>query len=232
MMDHFNVEHHAVLFALFAREAEMCCGDAGREAVLEGVRRYGHSRGGRMAEHARERGLEGELLGYLVCGELDFGSTANTFKPVQKRPYLQLCATQCAWDQAWRKTGMLEHGRLYCQAIDRSLVEGYDPDFHFEVEGTLSSGDACCRFHFHDGKLGISEMLRYLWNKKRVGKRFIRSWDFHTAELYWILATTLREVLANAEVDDVIREAMAAFGERYGQSMVEMLEQHSDGEIE
>lgn len=35
-----KIEHHAILFALLAKEAILECGDVGKEAILEGMTTY------------------------------------------------------------------------------------------------------------------------------------------------------------------------------------------------
>ena len=37
-----KIEHHAILFALLAKEAILECGDVGKEAILEGMTTYGN----------------------------------------------------------------------------------------------------------------------------------------------------------------------------------------------
>jgi len=220
----FTVEHHAILFAMIAQAAEECCGDAGQDAVREGVRRYGRRRGARMARYAREHGVDTGIQGYILCGELDLASTANRFRVVAKRPHLQVCATQCAWDQAWREADMLEYGKQYCQAIDPSVIEGYSPDFRFEMKGMLSEGDPCCRFHFYDGEIGPFDTLKYLWHKWRLGQKCLRSWAFHTTELFQVMRETLMLELGEDIGESTIRTARKAFEDRYGLKVAEALD--------
>lgn len=53
-----KIEHHAILFALLAKEAILECGDVGKEAILEGMTTYGNERGARMAANALAHGDE------------------------------------------------------------------------------------------------------------------------------------------------------------------------------
>lgn len=47
-----KIEHHAILFALLAKQAITAYKDAGKEAILEGMTIYGNKRGSRMAANA------------------------------------------------------------------------------------------------------------------------------------------------------------------------------------
>jgi len=218
-----NVEHHAVLFALIAHAAQEHAGSRGEEAVLEGVRRYGRQRGARMADHARSEGQSEDMMGYLLYGELDFGTTRNRFKPVRKTPYLEVCAVECAWNHVWRERGMLDAGRLYCREIDRSIVSGYREDFRFELEGTLTGGDDCCRFHFYDGEIGLKDTVKYLWSKQRLGSRYVRPWRFHVAELYDVLSVTLKEKMGETDADTICQTVEKEFAETFGEKATESL---------
>ena len=44
-----HIEHHAVLFALLAKQAVELCGERGKESILRGMTVYGMERGTRMA---------------------------------------------------------------------------------------------------------------------------------------------------------------------------------------
>ena len=47
-----KIEHHAMLFAFFAKHAIELCGEGGKEAILSGMTIYGNERGARMAANA------------------------------------------------------------------------------------------------------------------------------------------------------------------------------------
>ena len=64
-----KIEHHAILFALLAKEAILECGDAGKEAILEGMTTYGNERGARMAANALAHGDELNTMTNQAYGE-------------------------------------------------------------------------------------------------------------------------------------------------------------------
>ena len=88
-----KIEHHAILFALLAKEAILECGDAGKEAILEGMTTYGNERGARMAANALAHGDELNTMTNQAYGEwkpdydgqLEFGPVSYTHLDVYKR---------------------------------------------------------------------------------------------------------------------------------------------------
>lgn len=190
-MTTLKVEHHAALFAWIAQETITRFGEDGKQAILEGVRRYGEERGKRMAARARENGHPQDFSGYLLYGEINFAETTSESQIVQRTPHVEVRATGCDWNDAWVKHGVLEFGRLYCQEIDQAIVRGFNPESRIEVSSTLSDGDDHCRFIFRDGKLGAIDMLKYLWRKRKIGTSMTRPMAFHIADLYRVLSETL-----------------------------------------
>lgn len=217
-MTMFKAEHHAMLFAWLAQEATSRFGEDGKAAILDGVRRYGEQRGGRMAERARADGHPNDVLGFLLYGELPLAETTNEMNLTHRTPHVEVHAARCDWCDAWRERDVLESGRLYCQEIDYALMRGFNPDFRFEVDGTMSGGAPVCRFIYHDGRLGVLDMIRYLWLKRRI--KVTRPMEFHAADLYRVISETLIERFGESgrEVVDV---AMAVFAAEYGSDAAE-----------
>jgi hypothetical protein len=215
-------EHHAVLFACIARETVERFAAGGEKAVLLGVRQYGEQRGRRMALHAQADGRSNGLVSFLVYGELDFGQTENQFAIVRKRPYLEIQARRCSWYNTWSQRGLLEYGRLYCREIDRAIMRGFNPDFHFETSGNLSEGAACCRFLYHGGSLGIANTLRYILWKRRVGSRAIKPWDYHLGHLHKTFTGVLSDLFGSAG-RQAVASAMEAFAAEYGEEMAQVV---------
>ena len=217
-----GVEQHALMFAFVARAAVERLGEPGRQAVLEGVRRYGHHRGERMAEHAAQAGLERNMASFMVCGEVNFQETDNVKRVDSFEPLVQIASTHCSWNDAWIHHDLLQYGRLYCEEIDSAIAEGFDPGLGFELHSSLSHGDGDCRFIYHGACLGSSDLARMEQDRTAVGSRFLRPWVFHIADLY----TTMRQVLTERCGDAGALAAQTAlddFGEEYGASVMEAL---------
>jgi len=214
-MSSFGVEHHATLFAWIAREAVERFGDDGQRAILEGVRAYGEQRGRRMALRAQADGRPNDLVGYLVYGELNFEEAENEFITVQKKPYLKVESRRCSWHSIWSRRGLLEYGRLYCQEIDTAILRGYNPDFDFEVDGTLTGGAPFCTFHYRGEGMGIRNALRYAIGKRRVGLRAKKPWDYHAGHIYKTFKETLVDMFGDRG-DQVVEAAVQTFAQEFG----------------
>ena len=227
MTGKLGLEHHAMLFAWIAREAVGRFGAGGEGAILNGVRTYGEQRGRRMRLRAQADGHPNNLIGYLLYGELNFADAENAFAFVHRRPYLKVQADRCSWNTIWTERDVLAYGRLYCQEIDTAILRGYNSDFDFEVEGTMTGGAPCCTFHYRSEGLGIRNLLRYAIGKRRVGSRAIQPWDYHAGHLY----KTLRDTLG-AEFGETGEQAVAAalqtFGQAYGEEMAQAVRSFED----
>jgi hypothetical protein len=221
-MNTIGVEHHALLFAWIAREAVERFGVDGEKAVLAGVRSYGEQRGRRMALRAQADGRSNGLVSYLVYGELDFKQTENQFDRVRTNPYLEVQAVRCSWYNTWKRRGLLDYGRLYCREIDRAVMRGFNPGFRFEVAGNLTEGAPYCRFLYYGEGLGITNTLRYILWKRRVGSRAVKPWDYHLGHLYKALTDTLTDMLGSAG-QQAAASALAVFAGEYGEEVLSII---------
>ena len=210
-----TVHHHALLFAYLAREACLRFAAEGEAAVLEGVRRYGEGRGRRTAETACSHGYENDLVGLMLFGELDFAATGNVSHIEQETPYAVMVASRCGWRNAWQAEGVLEYGRLYCREIDAAVMRGFDPAFRFAVGGTMSDGEAVCRFLYYDGRLGPDEHERLRRGRELLGGANLRPFAFHAGELLSVMAGVMQERFDEAGYE-AVEAAMRAFAVRFG----------------
>jgi len=208
-----TLEHHAMLFADIAREAIVCFGNKGESAILEGIRRYGERRGKRMAERTGNDHVPNDLVAYLVYSEID--TSLNTLKIIQKTPYLHVNVTDCAWYKTWQKFDVIKYGCLYCRVVDDAILQGFNPEFRFAVNGTLSNGGDHCEFHYYDGSMNWINGIRYYWMRRQVGNLARRSFAFHIADLYDALSTILIErfgEMGKQAVDSALSKFQQQFG--------------------
>ena len=119
-----KIEHHAVLFALLSRQAITLAGEAGKEAILKGMTKYGNERGARMAANALANGEELTTFSNQAYGEwkpdyvgqMDFGT-------LRTEPTLQTYIAKCAWCDAWKKHDLAEYGKYYCVNVDNAVYQ-------------------------------------------------------------------------------------------------------------
>lgn len=143
-----KIEHHAILFALLAKEAILECGDVGKEAILEGMTTYGNERGARMAANALAHGDELNTMANQAYGEWkpDYEGQME-FGQLRTQPTLQTYVSKCAWCDAWKKHNLTEYGKYYCVNVDNAVYQGFRSDFVCTPTTTsLSWGGERCEF--------------------------------------------------------------------------------------
>ena len=193
----FQIEHHAALFAYLAREALQRCGAAGEGAVREGVRRYGRQRGRRMARRAQRDGEPLNMTSYLLYGEWADREGKNRQELLGLAPYATACLT-CGWCACWQELGLLEYGKLYCLDVDKSLVEGFNPDLVLDIHSTLSAGAERCHFVWNGASFDGESAAAFAAKKAAMGEKNQRDFLYHTANLLHALGETFAPLLPGA----------------------------------
>lgn len=131
--------------AIFAAEAIEALGaERGTKLVEKVVARFGRERGENIREKVLEKGLP------------------LTLKTMNENYDLPLMAaweaaafpdgsdiTFCPMGDEWKRTGMVEEGKLYC-AVDAALAAGFSDDLEFKRLCTLMDGAECCRHRYSD----------------------------------------------------------------------------------
>ena len=137
-----------MLAALLAKYAVEGSGEAGREAFLAGIRRMAYERGARMAVRALQNGDRLDIVSFNVYGE--WRAQPGEMEAALKREddVAVMVVTKCPWNNSWRKHGLIEYGKLYCEVVDDALARGFYPEFHCDVPCTLSAEGHCCRFEW------------------------------------------------------------------------------------
>ena len=226
-----QIEHHAMLFAWFARHAIELCGDAGREAILAGMTAYGNERGRRMAQNAAARGDELTTMTNQAYGEWkpDYDGQME-FGQIRIQPTLQTYIAKCAWCDAWKKHNILEYGKYYCVNVDNAVYQGYRPDFVCTPTTTsLSWGGERCEFDWGH-PLTEEENTQLAQKKKELGASCMKDFNFHTAHLKHTISRTLIDALGK-EGEKAVKLALADFAKTFGQEYLDALDGISTEEI-
>lgn len=130
----------AKLFAHITRQVEQACGEKGIEAIREGVRQFGKERGRDIARRARVLGHEPDAEHYLSSYDMGRSDFFHSDNDIRKNSVEQVF-THCVFAEQWSKDGTEQYGIHYCQLIDPSIAEGYNPNFrcihdkHFFQDG-------------------------------------------------------------------------------------------------
>ena len=214
-----KIEHHAMLFAFLSRQAITLAGEAGKEAILKGMTKYGNERGARMAANALANGEELTTMTNQAYGEWkpDYAGQME-FGTLRTQPTLQTYIAKCAWCDAWRKHDIIEYGKYYCVNVDNAVYQGFRSDFLCTpISTALSWGGECCKFDWGN-PLTEEEAAVLPEKKKELGTSCMKDFNFHTAHLLYTVGNTLKEELGEAgelAVQKGIEDYIAAFGQAY-----------------
>ncbi|HHV71534.1 MAG TPA: L-2-amino-thiazoline-4-carboxylic acid hydrolase [Clostridia bacterium] len=143
----------AKLFAAVAKEVVDRFGEEGKQAIAEGVRKFGERRGRNIAANVEQAGKEKVLTNYLPYYDMErsklfvYDSEVSDEKIEQK-------FYQCPFAAAWIEDGNQELGKLYCEQIDDAIAKGYDPRLRCVALKRLLDGDEYCHliFEYEDKK--------------------------------------------------------------------------------
>lgn len=212
----FHIADHAALFAFISRSASQIIGAEGRLAVIAGVRAYGRERGMRMAMRAIADGEELDAKNYIVYGEWvdedgECASELDSLSPMSSR------VVRCGWCDAWRRLGVVEHGAVYCDWIDESIVRGFSPKIELVTGAPISRGGESCPFRWPGLSFVDEDELRSLHAKRaEIVDRVARGFLFHTAHLFSTMRRELMLRCGLARAGEALSSALDAYEEIFG----------------
>ena len=219
-----KIEHHAILFALLAKEAILECGAAGKEAILEGMTTYGNERGARMAANALAHGDELNTMTNQAYGEWkpDYDGQME-FGQLRTQPTLQTYISKCAWCDAWKKHNLTEYGKYYCVNVDNAVYQGFRSDFVCTPTTTsLSWGGERCEFDW-GYPLTDEENELLAAKKKELGTSCMKYFNYHTAHLKYTISKTLIDKLGEAG-QKIVARALKDYVDTFGQEYLDVLD--------
>lgn len=217
----FTVEHHAVLYALIAKQIMIFDPDQGEYHVLEATGRYGEERGKRMAQAARKDGCRLTPYAYMVYGELPLVTGASKSSSSMEHGRLLTSVSQCGWLEAWKKYDLTEYGAMYCRVIDESVYRGFNPELELKVSSCLSEGDEACGFDW--GTAGSAEEYGECQKiAEKLGTSLKKDFLFHTSRILAVMSEYLREAYGQ-KADEIVKQAMEEFTRIFGESYAAVL---------
>ena len=199
--------HHAVLFALLAREICSKCPDAD-ELLHTAVLRYGRERGRRMAMRARKAGDPLDMASYFAYNEWSVSEGFHETAPGPE-PYLHYHVLECPWYTAWQESGLLPYGTYYCRDVDHAVLEGFNPELRVSLPVWHSrEGASFCDFSWLDAENSPARSERQKEIRTRIGSSAVRPFVYHCAHLYKTFLSLLRQ--AHPDLYPGIRDAVHA----------------------
>jgi len=214
---HCTIEHHAVLFALFAKYTIKGFGEKGEATIYIGIQNYGNERGNRMAERAIANGDSLDFINSQAYGEWVPEEDEMEFAILRTEPELVSAVTKCKWCASWKKYNLLEYGKYYCINIDAAVFNGFNKDFHMKATSNLSFGADHCEFHW-ENPMHEDDMIKLTQKRAELGTSCTRDFNFHTAHLLYSLSETIKNELGEDGIliiNHVLEEYIDLFGKDY-----------------
>ncbi|MGG3448888.1 L-2-amino-thiazoline-4-carboxylic acid hydrolase [Domibacillus aminovorans] len=140
---------YAMMAKVFANVAKCVVdkfGEAGQEAMMNGVGTFGEERGRDIARRAAAVGKPNTMDNYLSnydMGRSELFEYETLFHPTE----IEQSFTKCAFAEQWKQDGMEDYGILYCHMIDPSIAKGYNPNFEV-VHDQYVLKEGTCHFRF------------------------------------------------------------------------------------
>jgi hypothetical protein len=217
--EHFTEVHHALLFAWLSQAIIKEVGDQrGQAVVSKALRRYGEERGKRMASRAQSNRQVLDVANFFTYAEYRPIAGLMESRVVEKSSNFILEATRCPWCEAWKESGLLPYGRLYCLDIDEAVLRGFNPKLKMNIEGTLSGGATKCRLVYREANLTLFRYLLLGYQRAiKPGKKVIMPWEYHVGHLFKTFKTSIIEDLAHLG-QKASESALEEFSKWYGES--------------
>jgi len=212
-----TIEHHAVLFALFAKYTIEGFEEKGKEIIYTGIENYGQERGKRMAERASANGDALNFVNSQAYGEWVSEKGQMEFGIVSMEPEYISNVTKCEWCESWKKHNLLDYGKYYCINIDSAVFNGFNEKFHMEATSNLSFGADHCEFHWGN-PINQEDVIELSKKKAELGNSCIRDFNFHTAHLLHSMSATLKNELGEdgkVIIEKALEKYVEIFGEQY-----------------
>ena len=222
---HCVIEHHAALYGFLAKRA-VEKGLESRRALAKATYRYGLERGMRMADYAEAEGLEKTMETYSLFKEWRPPLLGQNIPGDSvKQPHYITSVARCEWAETWKKYGLTSYAKTYCLYVDKALVKGFNPHLELDIPANLSFGDAYCEFDWGYSRTPeVDQQLKELGEK--IGTKYVRNFDFHTAHLYTCISRVLRDELGDIG-EEISREALVDFREVFGEAYVNTLKEEA-----
>lgn len=217
-----DVEKHAVLTGVFGEVLEGQAGRYGLQALGTAIVSYGRQRGRRMARRALEDGRKLDYEAYLAYSELSIPAQPGDYSVRSRSPVYINCCHRCLWAMAWRKFGMERYGKVYCDYVDFSLVQGFSPDMVMLVETAIGRGDEVCAFVNVGFEMTEEAENRINTLKAELGDRYKRDFGYHCGHLLNSFDRVLGGIFPGYY--ERLREtALGRYGEIYSREVAQVL---------
>ena len=168
---------------------------------------------------------------YLAYGELSIPSEPGDYSVRSRQPVYINCCHRCLWAEAWKKFGMERYGKVYCDYVDFSLVQGFSPDMVMLVETAIGRGDAACAFVNVGYQMTDEAERRLAALRGELGNRYKKDFGYHCGHLLNSFDRVFGAVLGT-DYGKVREEALREFAKIYSEDAVKKLEMEAQRDFE
>ncbi|MDU2066406.1 MAG: L-2-amino-thiazoline-4-carboxylic acid hydrolase [Sporomusaceae bacterium] len=218
-----DARSHAYLFGAIAKNVIDTFGEAGIEAVGNGVVHYGRQRGKRMALRAQADGVELTALNYIAYGEWSAREGEMDFSVPTKDPDIQFFIKKCPWHDLWQEEGWLEaYGYLYCKYVDVAIAAGYNPELVFDIVECRGLGDPVCDMRLLQANVSSMEEEKFAERVRLLGNKVKMPWNYHCGHLFKALWEVVIARFGYSGFQ-AMQESLDLFAKRYGAEAVEQI---------
>ena len=205
-MNDLGPGHHALFFAWTVKEIFNYATREEAELIIrEIVIQYGNERGRRMALRAKQNGKFLDMTAFLEFVEWKADPDDANWIVEVKAGDTHAKILKCPWFTAWKNSNLTEFGKYYCKYIDEAVKDGFNPSLKLEVKSTLSEGNNCCKFVFHEGVREDYSSLHTM------------PWEYHIAHL----VNTTKEILSGFLMEQtairILYNAINKFKHEFGE---------------
>lgn len=119
-------------------------GPDSKDAILEGVRAYGHERGKKIRDKVSAQGLELNLKNLDDNYDLPLKLGWKAKRDINEPDHVHKKVSYCPFAEVWKdKEDGGELGSIYCEQ-DKALLEAYNPEIDFNRISIIPLGADCC----------------------------------------------------------------------------------------
>jgi hypothetical protein len=208
----FYIDDHAILYGAIARSAIELCGERGRETVVRGIAAYGRERGLRMAMRclADDEPLSGK--NYILYGEWADVRGWSKSEVTATVPNYRTNMVVCGWCDAWKKHGLIEYGKIYCDHADENLVYGFNPELVLKMGNVMSHHGGPCEFDWVSCVFENDDEANAMASRRaelipRVTKDFL----YHCGHLLSAFRREIMLALGLRKGNEIIEKALADY---------------------
>ena len=220
----FTEKHHAYIITRFFRKLNTM-GQTGKAVFRLAAQNYGEQRGRRMALRSLRDGYPLDFLSYFAYGEWTPTEGAFSIRMEAQEGIVEEEVFRCPWAEVFADEDALDCGVVYCREIDRAITRGFNPDLNLELIRNIHNGGSCL-FRFRDKSI-TRELFERAEALPKAGTASI-SFDYHCGHLYSVFCDTAESVYGTVVAVPIINDVLAAFRERFGQEMANILRMSRD----